>query len=135
MTPKVSTLVQERLALEHHIVWSLEAIAARNDSLTRQAGKGLKAHRSAREELRQRLLKAENTPVTPPAAHDPGFLSSEGAMRAQISDLEQQIASTEVELIALVTGSDRRISIASLITAARSAVDWGAPAKAFPGLD
>ena len=127
--------LQAWLALEHEAVWLYGMIGARVDVLARPAGTSYDAHRIARDRLRTLVDDAGGQPVGPALTYGADRIDSAKDARAAASNVEERIATACVTLFGTVSPDDRRFAMSGLRRAALAALDWGAPVRAFPGLD
>lgn len=122
------------LALEHEAVWWYQSAAGR-PRLARQASGELARHRTERD----RLLDAPPDEHAQPPGPSAGYVlpaRTDAAFRAHSADLERRLCAGQVALVGLIDVDDprRASTIAELRASARSALAWGAPPVAFPGL-
>lgn len=135
MTPKHRDLLTTQLRREHEAIWTFETIAARSEKLRKLAERSAKQHRSFRDEIRHALIAIEIKPPTPAPGYESQFLTTNPAMRERAQTLLGQLTQLQLEMIGETTSDARGAAVANLATLAVSAVAWGAPVQAFPGLD
>ena len=127
--------LQTWLALEHEAVWLYGMIGARVDGLARPARTSYDAHRVVRDRLLTFVDAAEGDPVGPALTYGDQRLDSAKDARAAASNVEERIAAASVTLFGHSGRDDRQFAMSGLRRAALAALDWGAPVRAFPGLD
>ena len=127
--------LQAWLALEHEAVWLYGMIGARVDGLGRPARTSYDAHRAVRDRLLSLVDSAEGDPVGQALTYGDERVDSAKGARAAASDVEERIAAACVTLFGHSGRNDRRFAMSGLRRAALAALDWGAPVRAFPGLD
>ena len=126
--------LQAWLALEHEAVWLYGMIGARVDSLARPASTSYDAHRAVRDRLLSLVSSAEGVPVGPALTYGDRVDSAKDA-RTAARNVEERIAAACVALFGHSGRDERRFAMSGLRRAALAALDWGAPVRAFPGLD
>ena len=128
--------LQAWLALEHEAVWLYGMIGARVDSLAGAARTSYDAHRLVRDRL---LALVDSEPRATrwvrlsPTATTASTRPKDA--RAAASNVEERIAAACVALFGDSGRDGRRFAMSGLRRAALAALDWGAPVRAFPGLD
>ena len=127
--------LQAWLALEHEAVWLYGMIGARVDRLARPASTSYDAHRVVRDRLLRLVDGAEGEPVGPALTYGDDRVDSAKDARAAASNIEERIAAACVMLFGHTGRDERRFAMSGLRRAAVAALDWGAPVRAFPGLD
>jgi len=127
--------LQAWLALEHEAVWLYGLIGARVDNLARPASTSYDAHRAARDRLRKQVDDAGGQPVGPALTYGDDRIDSAKDARTAASNVEERIAAACVTVFGTVGQDGRRFAMSGLRRAALAALDWGAPVRAFPGLD
>ncbi len=127
--------LQAWLALEHEAVWLYGMIGARVDRLSRPARISFDAHRVVRDRLLELVDGAEGNPVGPALTSGDDRVDSAKDARAAASNVEERIAAACVTLFGSSGRDGRRYAMSGLRRAALAALDWGAPVRAFPGLD
>ena len=127
--------LQAWLALEHEAVWLYGMIGARVDQLAKPARTSYDAHRVVRDRLRTLVDQAEGRPVGPALTYGDERIDSPSAARTAASNVEERIAAACVTLFGDPGHDGRRFAMSGLRRAALAALDWGAPVRAFPGLD
>ena len=128
--------LQAWLALEHEAVWLYGVIGARVGGLAESARTSLDDHRTTRDRLRAIVAAANARPVGPALGYGDGRIDTRRQSRAAARDVEERIAAACVTLVGAVQDDDdRRLAMSGLRGAALAALDWGAPVRAFPGLD
>jgi hypothetical protein len=127
--------LQSWLALEHEAVWLYGMIGARVDSLARPARTSYDAHRVVRDRLLTLVDGAEGDPVGPALTYGDHRVESAKDARAAATNIEERIAAACLTLFGSSGRNDRRFAMSGLRRAALAALDWGAPVRAFPGLD
>ena len=127
--------LQAWLALEHEAVWLYGMIGARVDRLARPASTSYDAHRIARDRLRTLVDEARGQPVGPALTYGDDRVDSAKDARAAASNVEERIAAACVALFGNAEKDGRQFAMSGLRRAALAALDWGAPVRAFPGLD
>ena len=127
--------LQSWLALEHEAVWLYGLIGARVDRVAASASTSYDAHRLVRDRLIALVDRAGGQPVGPALTYGDGRVDSPKGARAAASELEERIAAACVSMFGRADGDGRRFAMAGLRRAALAALDWGAPVRAFPGLD
>ena len=127
--------LQAWLALEHEAVWLYGMIGARVDGLARPARTSYDAHRVVRDRLLALVDSAEGDPVGPALTYGDDRVDSAKEARAAASNVEERIAAACVALFGNSERGERRFAMSGLRRAALAALDWGAPVRAFPGLD
>jgi hypothetical protein len=127
--------LQAWLALEHEAVWLYGMIGARVDRLTKPAATSYDAHRVVRDRLRTLVHEAGGKPVGPALTYGEKRVDSARDARTAARSVEERIAAACVTLFGDVGRKDRRFAMSGLRRAALAALDWGAPVRAFPGLD
>lgn len=127
--------LQAWLALEHEAVWLYGMIGARVDRLARPARVSYDAHRMVRDRLLRLVDGAEGDPVGPALTYGDDRVDSAKEARAAASNVEERIAAACVTLFGNSARDERRFAMSGLRRAALAALDWGAPVRAFPGLD
>jgi hypothetical protein len=127
--------LQAWLALEHEAVWLYGLIGARVDNLARPASTSYDAHRAARDRLRKQVDDAGGQPVGPALTYGDDRIDSAKDARAAASNVEERIAAACVTVFGTAGQDGRRFAMSGLRRAALAALDWGAPVRAFPGLD
>jgi hypothetical protein len=127
--------LQAWLALEHEAVWLYGLIGARVDNLARSASTSYDAHRAARDRLRKLVDDAGGQPVGPALTYGDDRIDSAKDARGAAGSVEERIAAACVALFGTSGKEGRRFAMSGLRRAALAAVDWGAPVRAFPGLD
>lgn len=128
--------LQAWLALEHEAVWLYGVIGARVGGLADPARRSLDAHRVVRDRLRGRVDEVSGQPTGPALTYGDGRIDTRRQARTAARDVEERITAACVTLAGSVQDDDgRRFAISGLRRAALAALDWGAPVRAFPGLD
>jgi hypothetical protein len=127
--------LQAWLALEHEAVWLYGLIGARVGRLATPARTSYDAHRVARDRLRTLVDDAGGQPIGPALSYGDDRIDSVKDARAAASSVEERIAAACVALFGTVGSDGRRFAMSGLRRAALAALDWGAPVRAFPGLD
>jgi hypothetical protein len=127
--------LQAWLALEHEAVWLYGMIGARVERLARPARISYDAHRVVRDRLLDLVDGAEGDPVGPALTYGDDRIDSAKDARAAASYVEERIAAASVALFGSSGRDERRFAMSGLRRAALAALDWGAPVRAFPGLD
>jgi hypothetical protein len=127
--------LQAWLALENEAVWLYGMIGARVDKLAEPARTSYDAHRVVRDRLRVLVDEAGGQPVGPALTYGDERVDSPRAARAAAGNVEERIAAACVTLFGTVGAEGRRFAMSGLRRAALAALDWGAPVRAFPGLD
>ena len=127
--------LQAWLALEHEAVWLYGLIGARVDNLARPASTSYDAHRAARDRLRKQVDDAGGQPVGPALTYGDDRIDSAKDARTAASNVEERIAAACVTVFGTAGQDGRRFAMSGLRRAALAALDWGAPVRAFPGLD
>ncbi len=125
--------LQSWLALEHEAVWLYGLIGARVDGVAKSASTSYDAHRLVRDRVIALIDRAGGQPVGPALTYGDGRIDSPKDARAAASQLEERIAAACVTVFG--RADDRRFAMSGLRRAALAALDWGAPVRAFPGLD
>lgn len=126
--------VQAWLALEHEAVWLYGMIGARVDRLAEPARTSYDAHRAVRDRLRRLVDVAGGQPVGPALTYGNERIDSPKAARAAAAGIEERIAAACVTLFGNAGRDGRPFAMSGLRRAALAALDWGASARAFPGL-
>lgn len=126
--------LQRRLALEHEAVWLAALVAARHREESAPATAALRRHRATRDDLIEQISDAGATPAGAQAAYGtvPG---SREAARERLAELEERIAAAALALTGVGDPAERSAAVAAVREAALAALAWGAPVRAFPGLD
>ena len=127
--------LQAWLALEHEAVWLYGMIGARVDRLAKPASTSYDAHRAVRDRLRALVDDAGGQPVGPALTYGDERIDSPKAARIAARSIEERIAAACVTLFGDTEREGRRFAMSGLRRAALAALDWGAPVRAFPGLD
>jgi len=127
--------LQAWLALENEAVWLYGMIGARVDNLAKPARTSYDAHRVVRDRLRVLVDEAGGQPVGPALTYGDERIDSARDARAAAGNLEERIAAACVALFGGAGADGRRFAMSGLRRAALAALDWGAPVRAFPGLD
>jgi hypothetical protein len=128
--------LQAWLALEHEAVWLYGMIGARVDNLAKPARTSYDAHRAVRDRLLLLVDEAGGTPDGPALTYGEEVIASAKQARAAASSVEERIAAACVALFGGGVDKDgRRFAMSGLRRAALAGLDWGAPVRAFPGLD
>lgn len=127
--------LQNWLALEHEAVWLYGVVGARLGGLADAARASLDAHRATRDRLRALVDAAGGTPMGPALGYGDGRIDTRRQAREAARGVEERIAAACVTLVGSAGGDDRRFALSGLRRAALAAHDWGAPVRAFPGLD
>jgi hypothetical protein len=127
--------LQKWLALEHEAVWLYGLIGARVDSVAKSASTSYDAHRLARDRLIALVVGAGGQPAGPALTYGDGRIDSPKDARAAASSVEERIAAACVTVFGGADADGRRFAMSGLRRAALAALDWGAPVRAFPGLD
>lgn len=127
--------LQAWLALEHEAVWLYGMIGARVDRLDKPARSSYDAHRAVRDRLRELVHEAGGQPVGPALAYGDERVDSLRVARTSARSIEERIAAACLTLFGDLERDGRRHAMAGLRRAALAALDWGAPVRAFPGLD
>ena len=128
--------LQAWLALEHEAVWLYGMIGARVDTLAKPARTSYDAHRVGPRPApcagRARPAAIRSDRPSPTAT---SVIDSAKEARAAASNVEERIAAACVTLFGGADKDGRRFAMSGLRRAALAALDWGAPVRAFPGLD
>jgi hypothetical protein len=127
--------LQSWLALEHEAVWLYGLIGARVDSVATSASTSYDAHRLVRDRLIARVDGVGGQPAGPELTYGDGRIDSRKDARAAASSVEERIAAACVTVFGRADADGRRFAMSGLRRAALAALDWGAPVRAFPGLD
>jgi hypothetical protein len=127
--------LQAWLALEHEAVWLYGLIGARVDQLAKPARTSFDAHRAVRDRLRTRVHEAGGQPVGPALTYGEERIDSPSTARTAAGNLEERIAAACLTVFGNAGRDGRRFAMSGLRRAALAALDWGAPVRAFPGLD
>ena len=127
--------LQAWLALEHEAVWLYGMIGARVDRLATPARTSYDAHRTVRDGLRVKVHEAGGQPVGAALTYGDERVDSPRAARTAARSIEERIAAACLTLFGDAERDGRRLAMAGLRRAALAALEWGAPARAFPGLD
>ena len=127
--------LQSWLALEHEAVWLYGLIGARVDGLAKSARTSYDAHRLVRDRLIALVDQAGGRPAGPALTYGDGRVDSPKDARAAASHVEERIAAACVTMFGRADSDGRRFAMSGLWRAALAALDWGAPVRAFPGLD
>jgi hypothetical protein len=127
--------LQAWLALEHEAVWLYGMIGARVHKLTKPASASYDAHRAVRDRLRVLVHEAGGQPVGPALTYGDERIDTPRAARTAARSVEERIAAACVTLFGNVGRDGRRFAMSGLRRGALAALDWGAPVRAFPGLD
>ena len=127
--------LQSWLALEHEAVWLYGLIGARVDGVAKSARNSYDAHRLVRDRLIALVDRAGGQPVGPALTYGDGRIDSPKDARAAASNVEERIAAACVTVFGRADSDGRRFAMSGLRRAALAALDWGAPVRAFPGLD
>ncbi len=133
MTTRVADL-QRWLALEHEAVWLYGVIGARVRGLAEPARTSYDAHRAVRDRLLQLIDDRNGRPVGTALTYGDDLVDSRRAARTAAGDLESRIAAACLTVFGAADISGRRFAMAGLRRAALAGLDWGAEARAFPGL-
>ena len=90
--------------------------------------------RATRDDLIEQISDAGATPAGAQAAYGtvPG---SREAARERLAELEERIAAAALALTGVGDPAERSAAVAAVREAALAALAWGAPVRAFPGLD
>ncbi len=127
--------LQTWLALEHEAVWLYGLIGARVDGVATSARTSYDAHRLVRDRLIAMVDRAGGEPVGPALTYGDRRVDSTKDARATASSVEERIAAACVTVFGGADDEGRRFAMSGLRRAALAALDWGAPVRAFPGLD
>jgi len=127
--------LQAWLALEHEAVWLYGVIGGRVGALTKPARTSYDAHRAARDRLLAVVDDTGGRPAAPALGYGDGLIDDRGEARQAAQDVEQRIAAACVALLGAAGRDSRELAVSGLRRAALAALDWGAPPRAFPGLD
>ncbi len=127
--------LQAWLALEHEAVWLYGMIGARVDDLSKPARTSYDAHRVVRDRLLTLVDQAGGEPVGSALTYGNQRVDSPNEARTGASNVEERIAAACVTLFGDASANRRRFAMSGLRRAALAALDWGAPVRAFPGLD
>ena len=127
--------LQAWLALEHEAVWLYGMIGARVDGLSERASTSYDAHRLVRDRLLELVDSEEGRPVSPALTYGDERVDTANDAQTAASDVEERIAAACVTLFGHSGRDERRFAMSGLRRAALAALDWGAPVRAFPGLD
>jgi uncharacterized protein DUF4439 len=126
--------LQSWLALEHEAVWLYGLIGARVNGVAKSASTSYDAHRLARDRLIALVDRGGGQPVGPALTYGAGVDTPKDA-RAAASSVEERIAAACITVFGRADTDGRRFAMSGLRRAALAALDWGAPVRAFPGLD
>jgi hypothetical protein len=124
---------QAWLAVEHEAVWLYGLIGGRLDNLTDAARRSWNSHRDARDRLITIVRDAGGDPDGPHLSYQAGPIESTADARRAVQTVESKVAVAAMSCIA--DPEHRPDVVAAVRAAARTAADWGAPPKAFPGLE
>ena len=127
--------LQAWLALEHEAVWLYGLIGARVDGVAKSARTSYDAHRVVRDRLIARVEQSGGEPVGPALTYGDSRVDSPKDARAAASSVEERIAAACVTVFGGADSDGRRFAMSGLRRAALAALDWGAPVRAFAGLD
>ncbi len=127
--------LQTWLALEHEAVWLYGMIGARVDGVAKAASASYDAHRLVRDRLISMVDRAGGEPVGPALTYGDSRVDSPKDARTAASSVEERIAAACVAVFGAADSDGRRFAMSGLRRAALAALDWGAPVRAFPGLD
>jgi len=127
--------LQSWLALEHEAVWLYGLIGARVDGVAPSAQTSYDAHRLARDRLLALVDEAGGEPVGPALTYGDSRVDSSREARAAASSIEERVAAACVTVFGGADADGRRFAMSGLRRAALAALRWGAPVRAFPGLD
>ena len=127
--------LQAWLALENEAIWLYGMIGARVGNLAEAARTSYDAHRVVRDRLRVQVDEAGGQPVGPALTYGDKRVDSARDARAAAGNVEERIAAACVTLFGTAGGDGRRFAMSGLRRAALAGLDWGAPVRAFPGLD
>ena len=133
MSTRVEDL-QRWLALEHEAVWLYGVIGARVGDLAKPARTSYDAHRAVRDRLLELIDGLGGRPVGTALTYGNELVDSPRAARAAASDVEARIAAACLTVFGPADTTGRRFAMAGLRRAALATLDWGADARAFPGL-
>ncbi|MGI4893572.1 MAG: DUF4439 domain-containing protein [Janthinobacterium lividum] len=125
--------LQRVLAGEHAAVFAYALVAGRVGALRRpEAYADLDTHRSARDELADRLSSRGVTPRGAAASYDAAAPTSEAAVLLAAS-VEEGLAAVYADVVA-ASSADRAWAGDALVRAARAGRRWGSGVRSFPGL-
>ena len=127
--------LQSWLALEHEAVWLYGLIGARVDGISKSASTSYDAHRLVRDRLIALVDRAGGQTAGPALTYGDSRVDSPKDARAAASSIEERIAAACVYVFGNANADGRRFAMSGLRRAALAALDWGAPVRAFPGLD
>ncbi len=123
------------IAGEDAAVYAFGLIGARLRGADRtRARAALAEHRGLRDDARRTVqtLKADAPPAA--AAYDPPFAVTDAAAAARLAALvEARLAATYASLAGALRDIARQQAAAQAVRRATAAVEWGAPAQAWPG--
>lgn len=127
--------LQAALAGEHAALWACGRAAGElTGSQRSRALAELDAHRRARDVLRGLLVGQGAEPVAAaPAYIEPEPVTGRRAARALLAHVGDSLCAVYADLAAASSGRPRRDAVSAAGTSARRAVQWGGPARAFPG--
>jgi hypothetical protein len=110
-------------------------IGARVGRVAKSAQTSYDAHRIVRDRLIELVGRYRGEPVGPALTYGDGRVDSPKDARAAASSVEERIAAACVTVFGSADSDGRRYAMSGLRRAALAALDWGAPVRAFPGLD
>jgi hypothetical protein len=124
---------QAWLAVEHEAVWLYSLIGGRVEDLSDAARRAWNSHRDARDRLITIVQEADGKPDGPHLSYQAAPIESAADARRAAQTVESKVAVAAMSCIA--DAQHRPDVVAAIRAAARMAADWGAPPKAFPGLE
>jgi len=124
---------QTWLAIEHEAVWLYGLIGGRIDDLADTARVAWNRHRDTRDWLTAGIRAIGAEPDGPLLSYQEAAVNSVADARREAQTIEAKV---EIAALACVNDAAHRPDVvAALRAAARAAASWGAPPKAFPGLE
>lgn len=135
LAPAARRALEQLLRGEHAAVFAYPIVISRSTGNRRAAATTLwQEHIRERDTLERQLVAAGVDPPAAAAAYDVGAVPTTSQEAAQLAArVENALAAVAVDGVAATTGAVQLACAQQLVTAARRARMWGAPATALPG--
>ncbi|MEE1785561.1 ferritin-like domain-containing protein [Streptomyces sp. SP17BM10] len=138
LTPEAITALQGALNAEHAAVYGYGVVGAKlPDDQQRADARTAYADHQARRDAWQRLLTGVGaTPGAAAAGYQLPFAVTDAAAATRLAaHIETRLTTVYADLVAAVPAQQRTAAAEALREAALHARRWGAPQRAFPGID
>lgn len=133
--PELASALAGVLDAENAAVWAYGRIgAAESGDAQADARDALRAHRSARDRIRQRMNELGLPPAPPPAAYESPEVTDAAAAAAWAQRTELALVPRYSSLAAAEQGAQRVAAATEAQVCATRAISWGASSQALPGI-